>query len=510
MNESSSEQAHTDYEETSFTLSDYYQIWQRRKWWAIGAFIASIIVSIVLCFVLPKTYMASTTILVNSQVIPKEYFKDTITLRADQYLNVLTQEIMSTARLQKTIEKFGLFNEQLGTLPMQAILEGMRNSIGIEIQKQGRSSSDDMTCFTISYLGRDPVAVKNVTSYLAESYIEDMLNVRQTQARETTKFLSKELEKAQKTLKEQEATISKFKEKNLGLLPEQQSTNMQMLTQLLQQKERIYSEIKDAENRRIILQQQLNQLVTVGMLTNAPQANNTTGADPLQELAFAKRQYLEKRSYMTEEHPEMIALKKKISKLEQQPQTASYPDSSQPEKQNKAGYSGKSSLSYDIDVQLSSLNRKVDEMKVELKKIDGQIVLYQQRIDKAPRVEQELSVIMQGYGNAQETYNTLMKKRLDASQVNILEAQSQQNYFKVLQPATIPEKPEFPKKTKVLLFGLLIGVGLAIGAMILMEFLDNSFHTAKDVEHYLGAQVLASIADQKFEKNESQKARAFS
>ena len=46
-----------------------------------------------------------------------------------------------------------------------------------------------------------------------------------------------------------------------------------MLTQLLQQKERIYSEIKDAENRRIILQQQLNQLVTVGMLTNTPQMN---------------------------------------------------------------------------------------------------------------------------------------------------------------------------------------------------------------------------------------------
>ena len=43
-----------------------------------------------------------------------------------------------------------------------------------------------------------------------------------------------------------------------------------------------------------------------------------------------------------------------------------------------------------------------------------------------------------------------------------------------------------------------------------MEFLDNSFHTVKDVEHYLGAQVLASIADHKFEASEPKKARSFS
>ena len=149
MNESSREQTHMDYEETSFSLSDYYLIWQRRKWWAIGAFIASIIVSIMLCFILPKVYMASTTILVNSQVIPKEYFKNTITISSDKYLNVLTQEIMSTSRLQKTIEKFGLFREQLGKMPMEGILAGMRKNIEIELQKS-TGDHQKVTCLISS------------------------------------------------------------------------------------------------------------------------------------------------------------------------------------------------------------------------------------------------------------------------------------------------------------------------------------------------------------------------
>ena len=117
---------------------------------------------------------------------------------------------------------------------------------------------------------------------------------------------------------------------------------------------------------------------------------------------------------------------------------------------------------------------------------------------------------MQEYENAKEEYNNLRKKQLDASQINMLDAEKQQDYFRVLEPATVPEKPEFPKKSKVLLIGLLVGIGAGIGIMILMEFLDNSFHTVKDVEHYLGAQVLASIADHKFAASEPKKARSFS
>ena len=286
--------------------------------------------------------------------------------------------------------------------------------------------------------------------------------------------------------------------------------NLQMITQLLQNKERIHNNIGDAENQRIILRQQLNQIVNVGILANSSQLLDTAAvSSPQQELQLVKRQYLEKRSYMTEADPDMIALKKKISILEQKLQTSDVTESSGLEKK-AVSRPGKSYFSADIEVQLTFLNRKIDELKEELKKNDSQIALYQERIDKAPQVEYDFSIIMQDYENAKEITNTLRKKQLDASQISMLEAQNQHDYFKVLEPATVPLKPEFPKRRKIVLFGLLIGVGLAIGSMILMEFLDNSFHTTKEVELYLGARVLASIANQKFEKNEPQKARAFS
>jgi succinoglycan biosynthesis transport protein ExoP len=246
------------------------------------------------------------------------------------------------------------------------------------------------------------------------------------------------------------------------------------------------------------------------MLTNSAQMPGSTGAiSPQQELALASRQYFEKRNYMTEAHPEMIALKKKISTLEQKLQTGAVTESTEPEKKAESRPI-KSSISFDIEVQITALNRKIDELKGELKKADVQIALYQERIDKAPQVEQELSVIMQEYESAKEEYNNLRKKQLDASQINMLDAEKQQDYFRVLEPATTPQDPVFPKKSKVLLIGLLISIGSGIVLIVLLEFLDNSLHTVKDVENYLGVQVLASIDDHKFEENEPPKARSMS
>ena len=60
---------------------------------------------------------------------------------------------------------------------------------------------------------QDPVTVKNVANFLAESFIEDTLDLRQKQARETMQFLSKELAKAQALLQEQENKNRQFQGK---------------------------------------------------------------------------------------------------------------------------------------------------------------------------------------------------------------------------------------------------------------------------------------------------------
>ena len=75
------------------------------------------------------TTMCSTTILVIPQEVPYDYIRSTVTMNPSEYLNVITQEIMSRTRLEKIINELSLFPKTINNHPMEEILEAMRKNI---------------------------------------------------------------------------------------------------------------------------------------------------------------------------------------------------------------------------------------------------------------------------------------------------------------------------------------------------------------------------------------------
>ena len=87
----------------------------------------------------------------------------------------------------------------------------------------------------------------------------------------------------------------------------------------------------------------------------------------------------------------------------------------------------------------------------------------------------------------------LLKKSQDAQQAENLEKRQKGEQFRVIDPARLPEKPFSPDIPKILLIGLLAGLGCGLAAAFLREQMDRSFHDAADVEITLGLKVLATI-----------------
>ena len=106
-----------DEEKITFDLSEYLEIAWRRKWLIIFPFILVLPVAISLCFLLPKAYKASTTILIIPQNVPDEFVRSTVTMNPSDYLNVISQQIMSRTRLEKIIHEFSLLLENLNLEP---------------------------------------------------------------------------------------------------------------------------------------------------------------------------------------------------------------------------------------------------------------------------------------------------------------------------------------------------------------------------------------------------------
>src|SRR5262245_33876503 len=175
---------------------------------------------------LPTQYKATTTILVDPQKVPEKYVSPTVSSDPAQRLSTLSEQVLSTTRLQQIIDDLHLYPELRSYLSREQLIEVMRKDLSVKV-KQG--SSAGLSSFTIEYEGRNRQQVAQVANQLAASFIEWNLKSRAQQAADTTEFLNNQLHEAKQGLEEQEKKFSAFKMQHLGEMPEQQPANLQAL-----------------------------------------------------------------------------------------------------------------------------------------------------------------------------------------------------------------------------------------------------------------------------------------
>ena len=193
-------------------LSDYWDIFVRRRWWIIIPAIVIAGGTVGVVSKLPKVYRSQTTILVEPQKVPSDFVKPTVTTDVNNRLQIISQEILSRTHLQRIIDEYGLYkNEskfdrflnillQKGSPTQEEIIDAMRKDITIETISDDQDRNHALGAFKIYYQGYDPALVQQVTRELAALFIEENVKVREQQAQGTTRFIDDDLEKARLSL----------------------------------------------------------------------------------------------------------------------------------------------------------------------------------------------------------------------------------------------------------------------------------------------------------------------
>src|SRR5882724_9185063 len=218
----------TNDETTNQWMAFWHTVRHYRGWILLGTVMLSL-AGFAIVMLMPDRYKASTTILVDPQKVPEKYVSPTVSSDPGQRLNTITQQVLSTTRLQQIIDDMQLYTELRGKISREELIELMRKDITITV-KQGSASG--LSAFTIEYEGRHRQVVAQVANQLAASFIGWNLKNREQQAQDTSNFLADQLKDAKQNLEEQEAKVSAFKMRHLGEMPEQQAANLQALSQL--------------------------------------------------------------------------------------------------------------------------------------------------------------------------------------------------------------------------------------------------------------------------------------
>jgi polysaccharide chain length determinant protein (PEP-CTERM system associated) len=467
-----------------FTLEDYADILKRRYWLILVSVIGCLGLSLAICHFQPAQYVSQTLVLIEQQKVPEDYVKPVVNEDLNARLASMKEQILSRSRIEPIIAQFNLYPKVAN---MDDKVDLAQKAVGINPIASGQPGHG-MPGFFITFKAQDAHTAQQVCGEITSLFVSENLSAREQSAEGTTDFLRQQLVDAKRNLDQQDAKLADFQRRNIGRLPEQESSNastLQALTARL-----------DATTQTVSRQQQEESFLQA-MVTEQSQASsradpsNGSAPNSLQsQLKDALQLEKEMEGVYTPNHPDVVAIKRRIANL----QSEIAHETTAPVKDETSVNSSDSPQLKQLKTQLRIVRLSLEETKKEQEGIAQQVKAYEAKIESSPMVEEEYKDITRDHETAQQFYNTLLSKMNESTMATALEHRQQGEQFHVMDAPNLPESPISPKRSIWGATGLGIGLILGLLLVVFFEYRDPALRNEADIWAFTKLPTLAVVS----------------
>ncbi len=453
-------------------------------------------------WVLPVRYKSSTQILVEAPAMPKDYVVSNINDDLQDRVQNITEQILSRTRLLRIIDQLNLYGGKKSRYTPDEKVAHMRTDIAIELVHDPTNLK--ITAFKIDYSAPDARTAQRVTGELTNLFINENLQVRQQQSEDTTRFLEAQVEAARQNLAEQDAKIRVFKGEHVGDLPSQQASNLQILAGMQGQLGNEQDALNTARQQQVYLQSLISQYRTLQSSSRASEGSPLPGGLPAidKELDRLRTQLADLSSRYTDRYPDVQKVKIQITKterirdeliagLKEQPKGGNQGDGGSAAR-DTADPSQTSPL-LQLQGQLQANRAEIANREQAIAGLELKVSEYQARLNDEPVREQQLADLTRGYDQSKANYDDLLKKENESKMATSMEEMEKGERFRMIDPPSLPLKPDFPNRLKFCGVGL--GLGLVLGIIVAagVEFMDDRLHSVSEIKALVSMKVLSEI-----------------
>jgi polysaccharide chain length determinant protein (PEP-CTERM system associated) len=484
-----------------FDLGSYLDVVRRRHLqFLIPLFVAWLAIWGSSWFLAPR-YKSSTLILVEQPTMPRNYVVPNVNDDLQERLQSIEQQILSRTRLLLIINKLNLYTDKRHALSPDEKVQRMRKDVDIELVREPQN--DAITAFRVSFSAPDSRIAQQVVGELTSLFIDENSRVREQESEDTTQFIQNQLASARSSLADQEAKVRAFQAVHEGALPSQEASNLQILSGLQAQLQNEQDALSTARQHSVYTQSLIDQYrnveATGGTVTGTP-----TGLGGVnQQLDTLEAKLADLKTRYTDEFPEVRAVKQEIASKEKEKQqllTKLKSEGDDPGHQADSEASAsinslQSGPALQLQSQLKSDAIEIANREQAITTLKSRINDYQARLGAEPAVEQQLADLTRGYEQSQVNYNDLLKKENDSQMATSMEQMQEGERFTMLDPPSLPVKPDFPNRLKMCGTGL--GVGFVLGLLVVvgLEFLDDRMHSEVEIQKLLPVAVISEIPE---------------
>jgi uncharacterized protein involved in exopolysaccharide biosynthesis len=503
------------------------------------AFAAALAIAALFALLVPPTYQASGTILIEQQEVPTELVRSTISSYADQRIQVIQQQVMTTENLLRIIQKYDLYSSKRKYESREKIIKRMADDVQFKmisadvIDPRTGNPTKATIAFSVGFKNRMAEVSAKVANELVSLYLEQNLVSRKQHTVDAADFLSSESTRLSGRIDELQAQVATFKQQHMGELPEEVQISQAQLT-------RADDELRDVDARARSLDQQVTYLEgQLAQLNPTSQVYTSTGErvlSPSDRLKFLRTEYARLSGIYSPTHPDVLRTKREIDSLEQS--VGQGPDTNDLQRQlddarRKLAGSRKQYSADHPDVK--QLERLVASLEAQLKsagdapvstatqakpdnpafiqiksqreaamaertslatkrsELRAKVADYEQRIASAPAVARDYSAMVRELENDELQYREIRQKQSAADSSRNLEDERKGERMTLIEPPVTPSEPVSPNRGLILLLGVVLAAGSAIAVATLLDLLDLSVRGPRDLLALLSVPPLAVV-----------------
>jgi polysaccharide chain length determinant protein (PEP-CTERM system associated) len=440
---------------------------------------------------LPDIYVSRTRVYVDSESILRPLLTGIAVQRdVDAQVKLMTTVLLSRPNLEKVIRSTDLGLRSTDEKSMEKLVLQLQDTI--EVNTTGKN------VFEISFEDNDKRTSYKVVQTLLDTFIEDTLGMKRTDSGVAQRFLRDQLREYEQRLNDSEQRLADFKQKNLGLMPEQGSdyfSQLQSRSNALNDLRTQYAQL--AERRAELRRQVAGESATLGVF--APPAVQAID-DQLNKLKAQRAALLVQ---YTERHPDVVGISETIDRLEAERKVAMANGKTMPAGQIIVG-EGSSARVIDVNPVYQSVKIALSQTDAELAALRGRINAEQARISQLrgraeiiPEVEAELSRLTRDYDVNNKQYQELLQ-RLESARISENADESAENVkFRIIDPPVLPLQPDGPPRRlfffAVMLLAIMGGVGITVG----LHLLKPVIMTREALHSAIGLPVMATMSELK-------------
>lgn len=332
----------------------------------------------------------------------------------------------------------------------------VKGSLSVEPMK-------DSKIVKINCAHESPVIAKLVADAVARAYMDEILDMKLTTSRYALQWMTAKAEEERKKLENSEKAMQQYmRDNDLVTVENKLAIAPQKLSEFS-------SKLSKAQTDRKALEDVMKQINAAGSnihhLENIPVFAESGVLKTLRETIFKARQNIAEMSKKYgEKHPLMIKANDELSQLLSQQQAEI----------NRVIATTRNAFEL-AKSQEESMQELLDSTKNELLNLNEKFI--------------QFSIMKRDVDSNRAVYEALTA---NIKKEGVTE-QSQSVNVWVIKNAFLPEAPSKPNKKRNLLLGFILGIMGGIGCAFLIEYLDNTVKSEKDLESRYGLTVLGSV-----------------